>query len=204
MEKLRSTEALDREILEDARKKADRALKNADQAAKAVEIEWEQKWEADAASFQLKHERRVAAKREEINARLPLDKRRIRAERAERLLRSAMDKTLRSLPRDRVLALLERDFSKRAAELGSAALTVHARGLSDAELSALLSHALPGSAWTLSDRSAIPMEGSLPAVVAEGGGTTVRVGLAEAGEEFLREKRAEAAAALLGSEAFDD
>ncbi|MFA6505963.1 MAG: ATPase [Treponemataceae bacterium] len=204
MEELRSTEALDREILEDARKKADRALRNADQTAKALEIEWGKKIEADLSALQTKHAQRMVAKRDEINARQPLDKRRLRAERAERLLRLSMEKTLRALPRERVLALLERDLIPRARELGSATLVVHSNGLSEAETKTLLSHVLPGSSLSFAARVVSEDTDPLPSLVIEGDRITVRVGLAEAGEDILREKRAELATALLGLEALDD
>lgn len=202
MEELRSTEALDREILEDARRKADRVLRGAEQAAAEAEAGWAKKLAEDLAALERKHAERVAAKRAETNARLPLDKRRLRAERAERLLRGAMDRTLRALPRDRLLAVLERGLAERAGELPPADLTVRRAGLTEGEASALLGRFLPRSTWTF-DADA-PADGSLPRLAISGGKTTVRVDAAEIGQELLREKRAELAQALLGTEALDD
>src|SRR5512138_1058007 len=98
MEELKSTEALDREILEDAQKKAARLLRNAEQAADASEREWARKAESDIAELERKHSERVAERRKETLARLPLDKRRERAERAERLIDAAMADYLKALP----------------------------------------------------------------------------------------------------------
>ncbi|GAB1481706.1 hypothetical protein MASR2M78_05210 [Treponema sp.] len=85
MEELRSTEALDREILEDARKKADRILKNSETAKKLVIETWHKKKKDDIAALEKKSNKRIAAQRSEILARLPLDKRRSRAERYDSL-----------------------------------------------------------------------------------------------------------------------
>ena len=45
MEELQSTEALDREILEDARKKAFKILKSADESAASAKAAWDRKLE---------------------------------------------------------------------------------------------------------------------------------------------------------------
>lgn len=210
MEELRSTEALDREILEDARKKADRALRAADQAAAEAEAAWKRKLVEDIEVLERRHAERVAAKVAEIKARLPLEKRRLRAERAERLLRASMEAALRALPRGTALAFLERELSLRAGELDPDRATVRRSGLSEPEAAAVLSRAAPGASWRLPAESAgteVPepeAAATLPALTAEDGKTLVRVSLAEAGELLLLDKRAELAAALLGQEALDD
>lgn len=204
MEELRSTEALDREILEDARRKADRLLRGAEQSARDSEASWEKKLADDLAALERKHSERIASRRNETNARLPLDQRRLRAERAERLLRGAMERNLRALPRERILAVLERDLAARTAELPSDGLVVRRSGLSESEASSLMSGALPLALWSFAADAPPDDPGVLPRLSIEGGKTTVRVGIAEAGEELLGEKRAELAQALLGSEVLDD
>ncbi len=208
MEELKSTEALDREILEDARKKAERLLRNADQAAEAASLAWEKKTESDIAELERKHAARVAEKRKETLARLPLDKRRERARRAELLLRSAMSSYLASLPRPRLLSLVRRDLAARIGELGTEGLVVTAAAFADGEAEGLLAEVLGARSWSLTEvPRARPSDGlgaDLPSLVVEDGDVRVRVSVAAAAEELLREKRAELATALLGEEAAND
>jgi hypothetical protein len=49
-----------------------------------------------------------------------------------------MERTLRDLPRDRLLAVLERSLAERAGELPPDGLTVRRSGLTEGEASALL------------------------------------------------------------------
>lgn len=205
MEELRSTEALDREIREDARKKADRILRQAEQSAADAEALWRRKLEEDGAALERKHAERTAAMMAETKARLPLDRRRLRAERSERLLRAAMDKTLRALPRDRQLGVLERELAARSAAFPPGEASVRYSFLNGAELSALLGRVFgPGFAPASSEEERLPAAGGLPGLSIAVGRTVVRVSVAAAGEELLREKRAELASALLGMEALDD
>ncbi|MDR3337641.1 MAG: ATPase, partial [Treponema sp.] len=89
MEELQSTEVLDREILEDARRKAQRILKTADEEAAASGKVWEKKTEKALAELKRRHEERLELGRVEIMARLPLDKRRLRLCRIDSLLHEA-------------------------------------------------------------------------------------------------------------------
>jgi V/A-type H+/Na+-transporting ATPase subunit E len=215
MEELKSTEALDREILEDAQKKAARLLRNAEQAANASEREWAKKAETDIAELERKHAERVAERRKETLGRLPRDKRRERAERAERLRGAAMADYLAALPRLKLLSLVQKELSARVGALPSTGLVVKAMAFAPGEVEALLSAVLPARSWTLaqsdsaSSRSIDPSNPAatalaLPSLVVEGARVYVRVGVESAAEELLREQRAELAVALLGEEASND
>ncbi|MDR2797710.1 MAG: ATPase [Treponema sp.] len=154
MEELQSTELLDREILEDARKKAYRTLKAADEAVKAGTEAWEQKTAAAIAGIRQKYAQDFETIQRELQARLVLDKRRIRAEKIEGLLTSAMDAYFLSLPRERLLSLLEGALQRCVAEVQKtgepvAGFTVQCRGLTDAEGGQLLKACLPAETWTL-------------------------------------------------------
>jgi hypothetical protein len=117
MEELRSTEVLDREILEDARRKAQRLLKTADETAASGTKAWEKKTEAAVAGARSRYAEQIALSRGEIMARLPLDKRRSRLEKIESLLKEAAASYLAELPRKKLLSLLETELKKCAAEL---------------------------------------------------------------------------------------
>lgn len=208
MEELKSTEALDREILEDARKKAERLLRNADQTAETSALAWAKKAEDDIAELERRHAERVADSRKETLARLPLDKRRERAQRAERLLSRAMSDYLASLPREKLLSLVEKELSARVGELAPAALVVTALGFAPGEAEKLLAGVLGGRSWSFCSAESTPLPVSsafrLPSLVVEGGSVRVSVSVETAAEEQLRENRAELAVALLGEEASND
>ena len=202
MEELRSTEVLDREILEDARKKAARFLKNADQLGKAAAAEWAKKLDTDLAALERKHRERIENLVRETNARYPLDTRRMRAERAERKLREAMDAFIRSLPHSRLIELLVRELGQREAALAAHSLIAEAGGLAMKEAEALLATIRPAGAWKLNLQA--DCDPAKPWLVIRDDVVTVRIGTAEIGETLLREKRAELAVALLGPEALND
>ncbi|MDR2377067.1 MAG: ATPase [Treponema sp.] len=107
MEELQSTEILDREILEDARRKAFRILKTADDTVKANTLSWEKKTKKALDALGRRFEERRSKSSEEIMARLPLDKRRAESEKIERLVRNALDAWYRAQSRKRILDLLE-------------------------------------------------------------------------------------------------
>ena len=113
MEELRSTEVLDREILEDARKKAYRVLKTADDNLTAQTQDWDKKIQDAVDSIRQTYEDRTRKSTEEILARFPLDKRRLRSETSEAFLTKAMGEFLRSLSREKLLSILEGELSRR-------------------------------------------------------------------------------------------
>ena len=116
MEELKSTEALNREILEDARKKAHEILTSADNSLRSQKQEWDGKLKAALDSVENSYAKRTEKAREEIFARLPLDKRRLRSETSERLLLKAMDDFLGSLSREELLSILEMELDGRLKE----------------------------------------------------------------------------------------
>ena len=113
MEELHSTEALDREILEDARKKAFKILKTADDTVQSKGRSWERKTQRAIEGIRKTYAVRTESVREETLARRPLDKRRLRSETAETALKEAMDAFLSGLGRDVLLSILEQEFAER-------------------------------------------------------------------------------------------
>ncbi|MDR2135921.1 MAG: ATPase, partial [Treponema sp.] len=107
MEELQSTEVLDREILEDARHKAFRILKTADDTVISNTLSWEKKTKKAVGDLKRRFEERRNRSSEEIMARLPLDKRRAESEKIERLVGNALDAWYRAQSRERILGLLE-------------------------------------------------------------------------------------------------
>lgn len=213
MEELQSSEVLDREILEDARKKADRVLRAADQAAATIAATWKAKGDADIAALEKSYAARSASFRAETMARVPLDERRERSGRAERLLGEAMKTWLTSLPRDKLLSL----FSPRMAaaseilkqEAGLTGAEVSINGLDVDEARALLARWDEKAAWRLGADggaflSAHGRFDAFPALRVVTGSVVLRLSIADVVEEALSGYRLELATALLGEEAAND
>jgi hypothetical protein len=205
MEELRSTDILDREILEDARKKAYRILKTADDTVKSAEELWKKKTEDAAADIGRRYKFREEQAQVEIMARLPLDKRRIRSEKVESFLRSAMEGYLRGLSREKVLFLLEGELTKRFRECPEledprhGELPVIYRGLTQEEVRGLLQRVFPRGVWVLKQAEpGFRLHGTFPALVADTPAIRITASIDGMARELLADHRAELVAALLG------
>lgn len=203
MEELQSTEILDREILEDARKKAYRILKTADETVKANASAWERKTRDSLDELHRKYAglRKLAAG--EIMARLPLDKRRSRAEKIESLLHGAVETWYAGLDRERVLSTLAAELAARLAECddfaaGDAEPRVLIHKLDEAEAEGILNATLPGRTWRIERAS---FADSYPGIVLENSAVRITASLTQTVDFLLHEKRAELAASLLGTTA---
>lgn len=209
MEELRASDALDREILEDARKKADKILRAAETTISKAEAEWSKRAEHDLAQLEARYEAELAQTMDEIRGRTPLDKRRLRSEYGGKALEKAMFAWLDALPRPRLLSLLTGELSLRLPALAAESGPFKAKvsGLSRDEAAGLLK-GLPCTIELLS-----PAVGSCPAAMAscqralmrvEGQGIVLRVSIDELAARMLGEKRAELARALLGEGVLND
>jgi hypothetical protein len=218
MEELRSTEALDREILEDARKKAYKILKTADDTVQSKGRSWERKTQRAVDGIRKTYAARTEKVREETLARLPLDKRRLRSETAEASLKEAMEAFLAGLKRTALLSLLEREFSRRLgaafdADLNSAGDSVlFYSALSGPEAEGIFKTALSrqdakkaagfGKAALKQDES--PVASRFPALVLNIPAARIRASVEAAAAELLEAGRAELVSALLGEGALND
>jgi hypothetical protein len=206
MEELQSTEILDREILEDARKKAYRILKTADETLRAKSAEWERKSGAILEELRAKYDARRKLAAGEIMARLPMDKRRARAETIEGLLRRAVENWYAETGREQVLAILKAGLSRRLADCGEflesgETMRAFARNLTADEAAAMLQALLPGQNCAVEQMSA---PGSWPEIVLENSSVRIRSSISQTTDFLLREKRAELAEALLGKAVLQD
>jgi len=113
MEELQSTEILDREILDDARKKAARILKQAEDTIKAQNTEWEKKIADCIEELDRKYSVQEKDEVEKVMARQPIDKLRLKIEKIESLLITAEDSWYESLDRGYILKLLSNELGER-------------------------------------------------------------------------------------------
>jgi hypothetical protein len=209
MEELLSTESLDREILEDARKKAARILKTADETVASAAAGWEKKASDAITELRRKYADRLERNKNEILARMPLDKRRSRLEWIEGFLKEAMNACLSGLPRETILALLEKELKRRLEDFPEFAvpgsgperiLNVTFRGLSAGELESLLKKYFPrGNLKTKEADALFSLPGVFPALVIDAPDARLTVSVDIAAADLLRDKRDELVTALLGA-----
>jgi len=200
MEEIQSTEVLDREILEDARKKAWRILKTADETIQTKTAEWEKKAAAVLEELKDKYTQRRELASVEILARLPLDKRRAKAEKIDFLLDSAVNNWYSGLSREKVLDLLKSELSKRLAlcDLKSAGNgTVTIKALKRGEAEEILRAVLPDKKWTIEE---LPTAKNYTELILETKDLRIIASIEKAVDFFLHDKREELAEALLGRE----
>ncbi|MDR2491208.1 MAG: hypothetical protein LBD20_07390 [Spirochaetaceae bacterium] len=113
MEELRGTDALDREILDDARRKAGRIVKAAEKTIAQRKSANEQQLQAALETERARFDKKFEEFRSEMEALLELDKARIKTERFDSLLRGAAETYLRSLSGAQKKACIDGILEKR-------------------------------------------------------------------------------------------
>lgn len=197
MEEIVTTEPLEKEILSDARKRAERILKDsgaeAESASRSGRERTDKALEALASDYASKAKRY----RDESLARLPLEKARIKAAHVDALLERAMGAYLESIggaERDKLLLEL---LSQAASLVGASPVAVRYAGLGKAEAEGLVSKAFPASKIaSVSEDSSLGSVGLV--AVTEDGSLSARATLDLIGERLLDEYRGELAKTLCG------
>jgi len=199
MEELQSTDNLDKEILEDARKKAHKILKAADDNIKTKTADWEKKLTVTLGELEEKYAKNSKSITEEIMAVLPIDKQRARAKKVEELLNSAVESWYSRLDRKRVLGFLQAELSKRLASCGgfSGADGINAQihKVEQAEAEAILKAVLPGKTYNIERTQSTA---AYPHIILENKEVRIYASIGKAVDFILGEKREELIAALLG------
>jgi hypothetical protein len=202
MEELQSTDILDREILEDARKKAHRILKAADDTIKSKSADWETKLKGTLDELEEKYAKNSQSAAEEIMAVLPIDKQRAKARKIEELLNSAVETWYSRLSRKRVLGFLQTELSKRLASCGgfsaSGGIQAYIHKVEPSEAEAILKAVLPGKTCTIETTQSTA---AYPAIILENNEVRLYASIGKAVDFILGEKREELIAALLGENA---
>jgi V/A-type H+/Na+-transporting ATPase subunit E len=145
MEEIVSTDVLEKEILGDARKKAERILKDADAESETLRSQAEARTKKALDDLASEYASRAGLYRVESLARLPLEKTRIKVEYADRLLRGAINEYLAALDARRRDAFIASLLSRASSFVKSEPLAVRYRGLDKADVGRILSKALPNS-----------------------------------------------------------
>jgi molybdopterin converting factor small subunit len=198
MEELQSTEILEREILEDARKKALRILKNADDTIRVKSSEWEKKTSLTIDELEKNYSKQKEAAAEKVMARLPVDKLRCKVEKIENLLLSAVETWYGGLSRQGILELLADDFSKKFALceeiLTDAKKSVYYSGIDHKEAETILKNI--SANFTINETQTA---GHYPYITLEAENVRIISSIQRIINYYLQEKRAELIEALTGS-----
>jgi V/A-type H+-transporting ATPase subunit E len=215
MEELRTTEVLSKEILEDARKKAYKILNTSEDSLRTQSRDWEKKLKHSLDALRKTYAERTKIINEEIQARFPLDKRRLRSEITENYLVKTMDAFLRSLPREKLLFVLKKELSLRlkacAGELAHHRFVIHYSGLSLDEAKAVFEKMLKEEHCEFDElkfgefqfvEDSVTRE--FPLILIDSKVLRIIASVKSAAKTLLRSKRAELAAALLGDGVLDD
>jgi hypothetical protein len=225
MEEIQSTEVLDREILEDARHKAFRIIKTADDTVKANTLAWEKKTAQAVGELKIRFEERRKKSSEEIMARLPLDKRRAESEKIEALAAQALDAWYKAQSRERILGFLEDELRLRLEDCPEFAalrqgLRVMFYRIAAEEGEALLARVLPPGSWETVDynlsvegaasasstgagaaiRASGVLSGKYPELVLDSPGFRITASINMLVCSLLADYRAELIAALIGAD----
>jgi V/A-type H+-transporting ATPase subunit E len=142
MEELRSTETLDREIRDDARRKAEKILKDADAECASIAASV-----ASRIALARAEKERVAAEnlahyRSDAESRLPLEKERRIASFIDSSVRAALDAWFEGIGEDRRLALYENLLARYKTVLAGKRIKVLCAGYSIDAVGAIVARAL--------------------------------------------------------------
>jgi vacuolar-type H+-ATPase subunit H len=199
MEELQSTDILVKEILEDARKKANRILKAADDTIKTKSADWEKKLTTTLDELERKNAKNAKSTADEIMAVLPIEKQRAKAKKIEELLNLAVENWYARLSRQRVLDFLQGELSKRLASCGgfsaSGGINAHIHKVEKAEAEAIIKAVLPGKTCTI---ETIQSTDAYPSIILENKEVRIYASIGKTVDFILGEKREELIDALLG------
>ena len=206
MEELQSTDILAHEILEDARKRAQRILKTAADMAQSKSTEWEQKTAETLTELRTRYAERERIAAHEVMTFLPIDKRRAKARRVEELLNAAVENWYASLSRERVLALLEHELVRRLAfcegfDDPKTTWCAKIHGLNRTEAQAILQEALPGRKCAIEETYS---PSAFPVLIMETKDERIHASIDICVSYFLGRRRAELTEALVGKAALEE
>ena len=134
MEEFRSTEILDKEIQEDARRKAEKLLKRADEDCQKIMDELAARIEAVSKEKQAFYAARAEAIKKDLGAALPLEKERFLVSFIDSSILKGIYQFIEGLSSEKKIALLENLLKRYESKLADKKLTVKFHGFEQDEL----------------------------------------------------------------------
>ena len=197
MEEIRGTEALEREILEDARKRADRIIRKAEENARLLGAQTEHRIKEAKAALLSEYQIKKRTAELEMLSRLPLEKARLDILYRDEMLRKALQEALASMnPRLFGLWCVKRLACQvELVRKSPAKVLVH--GLDSETMRDIGALFGQGSDISIEEASTMKVRG----LIVEPMDASYRISITENDllEWLLDEKRGELAAALFGS-----
>jgi V/A-type H+/Na+-transporting ATPase subunit E len=145
MEEIKGGGALEAEIREDARRKAERIIKQAEKDAEAARTEAEKSSRAEISSMEAAMGKRGEAYREEVLARLPLERKRVRLSWIEAALEKELGAAMDALGDEEAGDLVLSRLEPAAPSFKGTGASVQIRGLPSPSLRAAVSSLFDGA-----------------------------------------------------------
>ncbi|MCL2443047.1 MAG: hypothetical protein FWD13_06205 [Treponema sp.] len=206
MEELQSTEILDREILEDARKKASRILKTCEDTIYTQNAKWDKKTKNSIIELNKKYDKQKENEAEKIMSRLPIDKLRAKIEKIESLLHTAIKDWYNNLNRSQIIGILSRDLSNKLTSCKNFSLneqtSIETQNLTPNETQTIIESLNNHS--TLNTTHSTLVTTPYPSIILESGNIRFTSSIESILDHLLQEKRAELAEALLGRDIMEN
>lgn len=203
MEELRSTEILDREIHEDARKKAEKILKAADAECGRILSESDSRFDAVKKEKISAYDSRLEAYKQDEESTIPLEKQRRLVSLIDSSVRKALLDWFEGIGKDRRLALYRSKLERYVPNLGTARVRIREIGYAEGDITALVNETAGQGRiqeiQVLTEAQA-RVAGFADGLLVETADRSVlcRVTRSEIFEELLSVKRQELAEALFG------
>jgi len=188
MEEIVGAQAIQGEILDDARKRAARMLEEAEEEAARTMAAIVLRADAVVAEIMKSSQSRSERYRMETLSRLPLEATRMRTEFVERKLREALGEFMSSLGEEAVAGLTEAMLARSASFFAGKAMLLSRKGLSDTAARAIADRRL-GEAVEISLDPSLPAPGLVAAL--PDGSMVLRATMDLVEERLLDESRGE-------------
>lgn len=196
MEEIRGTEALEREILDDARKRAERIVRKAEDEAKALQAQTEQKIKAaiDALTQEYQAKQQIAEK--EVRSRLPLEKMRLEIQYRDEVLRNAVAEVLAKIDPRLFGAWCLRGLKRQVELIRGSKATISVKGLDSAYIEEIKTLFQDAGSVSIKKSEAMKARG----IIVEPDDNSYRISITENElvSWLLDEERGELASALFG------
>jgi len=203
MEELRSTDILDREIRDDARRKAEKSLAASEAECALIASETASRLDADKASKKDECAKALASYERDVAAAIPLEKERRLVSFVDAEVRSALDARLADLGPTGRLSLYGRLLSRYSPRFNGVPVRVFSVGFAPADARAAADRAF-GRERVVSSEPLDPERAARAGcsdgiiVEAEDGSIVCRASIEEVRGEILDSRRQELAEALFG------
>lgn len=163
MEELRSTAIIDKEILEDSRKKAERILANSVGECEAILTEVSQRIAKIRKEKQSLYDEKTASYKHDVVASLPLEKQRYLVRFEEKAVQKAITDYLVALPETKRLTLLEKLLERYKECLAGHKVTILTTGFKLQDIENLVASKLEKSAILYCKSMDVTMQSGLEA-----------------------------------------